>query len=239
MAQESVEQGAMALASVVASTEHPKPVCQDVQIYPAGEVYIITPTKRFRVFSVALRLSSPVFSRMFDPISPFYEGQLLASSTKDSPASVTLKEDDPEALEVILNIAHFNGHLVPTTLEPEKIFAVALLCDKYDMAKALRGYSLLWMVNLTTDDIKGSCAIRWLAASWAFKNEVLFELVTAYLVKYVKYRLKCPSENGQVEGDGVRKDDKVVLLFYDGTELDTDGVSQKVLGTFIELPYNI
>lgn len=247
MAQAPVQRGAGTVASAVASTEQQKPVCQDIQIHPAGWVHIITPTKRFQVFSTALRLSSPVFSRMLDPESPFLEGQLLASSTQDSPVSVTLKEDDPDALEVILNITHFKGHLVPTTLEPKKIFAVASLCDKYDMAEALKGYSMLWTEKLTIEDIKGRSAIRWLAAAWAFKSEVLFKLVTAYLVKNVKYGVKGPSEKGkgpQVEGKGkvgdstAGKHEKAILMFYDGTELDTDGIPQKVLGMSPGLPYN-
>ena len=235
MAQELVNQATVAIPPAAPSAEEPKPVLQDVQIHPAGELYIITSTKRFQVLSAALRLSSPVFSCMLSPTSPFYEGQLLASSTKDSPASVTLKEDDPEALEVILNIAHFNGHSVPMTLESKKLFQVASLCDKYDMAKALRGFSMLWTVKLTVDNIKGRCAIRWLAAAWATKNEVLFEIVTAYLVKYVKYRpsIFLNKPHGEEKGTGA------ILVFHDGANLDTDGIPQKVLGMSNELPHSI
>lgn len=231
MAQAPIQ---VATPSITAAGQ-PKPVCQDVQIHAAGELYIVTPIKRFQVHPTALRLSSSVFSRMLDPTSPFCEGQLLAFSTEDSPASVTLKEDDPEALEVILNIAHFNGHLVPTTLKPKMLFAVASLCDKYDMAKALRGYSRLWTNKVKVQDIQGSCAMRWLAAACEFKNEVLFKFVTAYLVKHVKYKLKGPPD----KGNGAGKDEEVILIFYDGTELDTDRVPPKVLGMFSKVPYNI
>ena len=232
MAQE-LEAAAVALTPA-GHAGQPKPVCEDVQVHTAGGLYIITPAKRFRVHSAALRLASPVFSCMLDPTSPFCEGQRLASNTSDSPASITLKEDDPEALEIILNIAHLNGHLIPTTLEPNLLFAVASLCDKYDMARSLRCYSILWTEKLTVEDIREKLAIKWLAAAWALKNEALFKIVTTYLVKYVKYRPKGPPEKGkeqQVGGGEVGEDEEVILIFHDGTELNTDGVPQKVLGT--------
>ncbi len=90
------------------------------------------------MLSTALRLASPIFNKMLDSSSLFLEGHQLALSSKDFPAIVILKEDDPEALEIILNIAYHRRHLVPKWLEPEKMFAVAVLYDKYNIMAALR-----------------------------------------------------------------------------------------------------
>lgn len=229
--------------------EAPRPADppQDVKIYPSGGVYLYTPTKRFEVFTTALGLSSPVFARMLDPSSPFLEGRQLALGSKDSPTQVALHEDDSEALEIILNIAHHRGENVPKWLEPEKMFAVATLCDKYDMTAALSGYASAWMGKLTQEDLKGKDAIRWLAVGWAFKNDCLVEDVTEYLIKNVKYQVaeegrtnsRCGGESSEnhegesLESQGAKKKnlaDKVVLTFADGAELCTDGIPTKVLG---------
>jgi len=172
---------------------------------------------------------------MLDPSSPFIEGRQLASSSGDSPAQVTLNEDDSEALEIVLNIAHHRGENVPKWLEPERMFAVATLCDKYDMTAALSGYASAWTGKLTLDDVKGKDAIRWLAVAWAFKNDSLVEDVTEYLIKNVKYHVV---EEGDTDGKGERgakeKDlaHSVVLTFADGAELCTDGIPTKVLGRY-------
>ena len=230
---------AVQVPSAAANAPLPPEPPQDVRIYPTGGVYLCTPTKRFEVFTTALGLSSPVFARMLDPSSPFLEGRQLASSSKNFPAQVSLNEDDSEALEIILNIVHHRGENVPKWLEPEKMFAVATLCDKYDMTAALSGYASAWTAKLTLDDVKGKDAIRWLAVAWAFKNDCLVEDVTEYLIKNVKYQVaeegstngedgsESPGKRGAKEGDLV---DKVVLTFVDGTELCTDGIPTKVLG---------
>lgn len=176
---------------------------------------------------------------MLDPSSPFLEGRQLASSSKNLPAQVALNEDDSEALEIILNIAHHRGENVPKWLEPEKMFAVATLCDKYDMTAALSGYASAWTGKITLEDVKGKDAIRWLAVAWAFKNDCLVEDVTEYLIKNVKYHVVeegstiseggsgNPGKRGAKEKDLA---DKAVLTFADGTELCTDGIPAKVLG---------
>lgn len=228
------------MPSAAANTEtapRPPEPPQDVKIHPSGGVYLCTPTKRFEVFTTALGLSSPVFARMLDPSSPFLEGRQLASNSKNSPAQVALNEDDSEALEIILNIAHHRGENVPKWLEPEKMFAVATLCDKYDMTAALSGYASAWTGKLTLEDVKGKDAIRWLAVAWAFKNDCLVEDVTEYLIKNVKYHVVKEGSTNREGGSGPgkrrlkRKDlaDKVVLTFADGTELCTDGIPTKVL----------
>ncbi|KAF8414510.1 hypothetical protein EV426DRAFT_229861 [Tirmania nivea] len=180
------------MPSAIANAEaapRPSGLPQDVKIYPSGGVYLCTPTKRFEVFITALGLSSPVFARMLDPSSPFLEGRQLASSSKDSPAQVALNEDDSEALEIILNIAHHRGENVPKWLEPEKMFAVATFVIN-DMTAALSGYASAWTGKLTLEDVKGKDAIRWLAVAWVFKNDCLVEDVTEYLIKNVNITLK-------------------------------------------------
>lgn len=225
----------------------------DVQIHPRGEIYLCTPTKRFQVFSPALRLASPVFSRMLDPTSPFLEGRQLANSTHTSPAAIPVEDDDPDAMEVILNIAHHNGHRVPKKITAEMIFAIAALCDKYDMGAALSGWAGLWTEGFTVQDVQGRDAIRWLALACAFRDERLMGGATEYLIRNVRYKLVDVYGGRDEEGDGDEgdsgcestaadcrkgrqrqgaKEKKCVLAYADGTELCTDGIPRKVLGTY-------
>lgn len=207
---------------------------QDVQIHSSGSIYLCTTTKRFQVYCPTIRLASPVFHRMLDPTSPFLEGYKikLALSSKQSSCEVNLEEDDPDALEIILNIVHHRGEFVPKWLDPERMFEVATLCDKYDMGSALRGWACLWTDKITMEDVKGKDAIRWLAVAWAFKNDVLVEDVTEYLIKNIKYGITVDASTGESDKMDLSK---LVWASSEGTELLTDGIPSKVLGKYYSL----
>ncbi|KAF3916756.1 hypothetical protein ABW20_dc0107550 [Dactylellina cionopaga] len=90
----------------------------------------------FRVSKSALRLASPVLSKMIDPKSPWTK----KSDSEGDVIKITLHDDDPEALEILFTLMHFKQEGIPKQLDLHQMFQLALVCDKYDcvnVAKAL------------------------------------------------------------------------------------------------------
>ncbi|KAK6362939.1 hypothetical protein TWF730_000390 [Orbilia blumenaviensis] len=81
----------------------------------------------FRVSESTLRLASSVLARMIDPSSPWRK-----ENDEHGNLMVLLNEDDPEALEILLRLMHFQKERLPQRLGLKKIFHLALVCDKYD-----------------------------------------------------------------------------------------------------------
>ena len=65
--------------------------------------------KDFIVSSAAMRLASPVWHAMLDPKGHFMESQSSATN-----GGVDFEDDDGTSLEILLNIAHMNYHLLQT-----------------------------------------------------------------------------------------------------------------------------
>lgn len=113
-------------------------------------------SRRFLVSKVALRLASPVFRAMFT--GKFVEAQ---ANTKET----ILPEDDPEALKVVLLIAHLRFKEVPKTLEFALLVEMAKIVDKYDLVSLLRPWSGQWIAphggKLTQEGFEGWSWVAW------------------------------------------------------------------------------
>jgi len=105
------------------------------------------------VLTKVLKLASPVFASMFRP--GFQEGNSLqsqpqsgsgsrATDTSDLPV-IHLYEDNPFAMEVLLNALHFRCHRITSKLEFPMLSDVAVLSDKYDCSRALKPWAELWL----------------------------------------------------------------------------------------------
>ncbi|KAF4420404.1 hypothetical protein CFRS1_v015485 [Colletotrichum fructicola] len=71
----------------------------------------------FLVCSKALARASPVFEKML--FGPFAESRSSPESSKQEPAWVVhLPEDDPDHMEAVLNILHFNFKEIPRRFTP-------------------------------------------------------------------------------------------------------------------------
>ncbi|KAK6536165.1 hypothetical protein TWF281_000411 [Arthrobotrys megalospora] len=81
----------------------------------------------FRVSESTLRLASPVLARMVDPSSPWKK-----ENDEQGNLTILLHDDDPEALEILFRLMHFQKERVPKRLGLKMIFHLALVCDKYD-----------------------------------------------------------------------------------------------------------
>ena len=129
---------------------HPdsKPVAASgtVEIFdPRGDVTIIAGPEQvtFRVCSRALARSSPAWAAML--FGPFSEGQ---GQQRTADWRVELPDDDPEALRIVLNVAHCRTDRVPEVLLQEAMFKLTVLCDKYDLVALLKPYWKDWVGKL-------------------------------------------------------------------------------------------
>lgn len=150
-------------------------------IDPNGDITLVLGTQKALVNSTCLRLASPVFKAMLSP--KYAEGSRLE---KTGATEIAL-EDDPPAMLVILNTLHLRNRVVPATMEPTELHAVAMLADKYDMVTAILPWARLWLSpwkSYSIDDIqyqqKGY--EKMLAVSWIFEEEQIFRKATHKLV---------------------------------------------------------
>lgn len=128
----------------------PQPVSEEmVKIDSDGDVLFIVssdkPTARLLVSSKVLSLASPVFAAMFSP--RFKEGSSL---NPGCPSEVPLPEDDPEAMTLLCNCLHFRTDHIPRNVDFSLLKALAILCDKYNVARAISAWNILWLQKWET-----------------------------------------------------------------------------------------
>lgn len=96
---------------------------------PSGDVRLTTNTQDFVVSSKVMCLASPVWRAMFDPRGPWVK---QSSSSSSGESIFNLPEDDPDALLILLRIAHLHFSDLPDALVVyEHLLQLAVLCDKY------------------------------------------------------------------------------------------------------------
>lgn len=117
---------------------------------PTGDIVLKLGSKDeatlIRVHSKVLSLASPVFAAMLSP--RFAEGKALEKNkrTVDSPTTIDLPDDDPEAMSLICRILHFKEEAARRICYPVLIIRnLADICEKYDMSRALGPWSNIWM----------------------------------------------------------------------------------------------
>ena len=104
---------------------------------PAGEVFLQCPDVEFQVSSKILALASPVFESMLQN-TEFKEARMLRQNGR---VEVLLPEDDSDVMRVLLDEIHFIRAHYHETLGVDLQLKLAILCDKDDCVRALRGHS--------------------------------------------------------------------------------------------------
>ena len=124
-------------------TDPQRPVMEDrssIVLDPSGDLQLSTDTQDFVVSSRAMCLASPVWRAMFDPHGHW---------AKQSSGVVDLPEDDPDALLILLRIAHLQFSRLPEELAGyEHLLQLAVLCNKYGGAWKPDGF-LGWVLIST------------------------------------------------------------------------------------------
>jgi len=128
----------------------PQPQAELISLDSDGDLILVvrdpskSTTRHFLTSSSKLAQASRVFCTMLGP--NFSEGQRLRSEpNKDEPATVTLDEDDVDAMDFILSVIHTDtSRIMTVTLTARDIVAIALQVDKYDCAHALLPWINAW-----------------------------------------------------------------------------------------------
>ncbi|KAK2063088.1 hypothetical protein LY76DRAFT_504388 [Colletotrichum caudatum] len=124
---------------------------EEVRVDPDGDLVLRAgrqtglPERSFRVCANALRRSSRVWKKML--FGPFRESRPASGAWL-----VHLPDDDPDALEIVLNIIHANFPLVPAAPGLAELYEVLQMANKYDMVPALKPWAGAWL------DVAEGCA---------------------------------------------------------------------------------
>ncbi|KAJ6192209.1 hypothetical protein J3E72DRAFT_204462, partial [Bipolaris maydis] len=123
---------------------------QETIMDPVGQIILrlsglCSEAKRdLRVSTNVLRLASPVFTKMLS--TSFREGQRLIS--EELPV-IELGDDEPDVMELILRVLHFQGNSTDHEMTSERLAQVALHCDKYDLTRSLGPWVITWFRNVS------------------------------------------------------------------------------------------
>ncbi|KAK1982108.1 hypothetical protein LZ30DRAFT_749570 [Colletotrichum cereale] len=177
---------------------------EEVQVDPDGDLVLRAgqqtglPERSFRVCANALRRSSQVWKKML--FGPFKESKPAFGTWL-----VHLPDDDPDALEIVLNIIHANFPLVPATPSLAELYEIFQMANKYDMVPALKPWANAWL------DVAESYAAATDGESMAALTYVAWELGQVELHRKMMKELLLYSSIGgdgrMVTADGVVLDD--------------------------------
>lgn len=124
-----------------------------------------------RVSSKVLSLASPVLAAMLNP--KFAEGQALLNATSPDTPSISLPDDDSEAVVWLCKALHFTKDL-KVDINFSLLRKLAILCDKYDLVDALNPWSHAWLQEWpgSTHGVDSHAEMLWI--SYALGNEEYF-----------------------------------------------------------------
>lgn len=112
----------------IGNPKYQHPIMEDnsstIFLDPSGDMRLITSTQEFVVSSKVMCLASRVWRAMCDPQGPW--------AKQSSEGIFNLPEDDPDALLILLRIAHLQFSDLPDAIVVyEHLLQLAVLCDKY------------------------------------------------------------------------------------------------------------
>ena len=139
----------------------------------------ITPDNKLgiQVSSHVLGLVSTVFKAMF---SSRYHEEAMLNATAAQPVSISLPEDDPEAVKLACRMFHYQ--LDDTFEQPslKVLDKLAMFCDKYDCARSVRPTIRLW--GQPYYSLGGVGFHNLLVVSYMFDDPIFFGRITQELV---------------------------------------------------------
>jgi hypothetical protein len=131
------------------------------------------PTHRFRVSRHTMCMASPVWRAMLT-------GQFIEATKNEIP----FVDDDPEALLLVLRVAHLKVHEVSRSLTLPQLINVATICDKYDTVSICQPFVGEWVQSWLLDSLTqiGQTINRhlsagcegWLWVAWVFGYQKQF-----------------------------------------------------------------
>ncbi|KAF8248386.1 hypothetical protein K440DRAFT_680133 [Wilcoxina mikolae CBS 423.85] len=206
------------------SEAEPRVVHLDICPYGDMEIFLATSAidVTYRVSSHQLCSSSTFFRAMLGPQSSFSEAnglrrhQSSSSTAPDSNANGSLfritaeEEHDPTALATVLYVLHGRAQHIPESITFEKLLEIAIICDYYDCAAAMRPWDGIWMGPLKS--LASSPGYEsWLFISWVYGDQEVFGQMTKQFSR----------DGVMVDGEfGVMVGGKVERIYAEGNNLD-------------------
>ena len=140
-----------------------------------------TGAHRITVSSKILCLASGVFKAMMKP--RFREGLSLRSAENPTaePVVIVLPDDNPLATLTLCQLLHFQTDMVESYPDATKLLALAIFCDKYNCAGAIRYATETWLTMLV-DSADVSSLKQLLIATNLLDSAVMFGRVTYRLL---------------------------------------------------------
>ncbi|MCJ1354863.1 MAG: hypothetical protein MMC33_004853 [Icmadophila ericetorum] len=138
---------------------------------------------RVRVSSKHLSLSSSAFKALFS--RKFREGTALHN---EGSIELSLPDDHPATLLILLNIVHGKFKKVPKALDLDMLTQMAILVDKYDLSEAVSLVSDIWIsdINETIPTHMSEALVQWICISWIFKRRFEFKKATRVAQNYAE-----------------------------------------------------
>jgi hypothetical protein len=193
-------------------TSPPAQTEAEYQLDPLGDVILIVtsptePERHLRASCKTLCLASSVSKAMIVPDSSF---------SKKRFSRINLVDDNFDALLLVLRAVHLQNRLISFNISAEKLFHVAVVCDKYDLTDSIKPWIEIWIRNFK-DVAQTSRYERWLRISWVFQRAAIFENVTRRLILETEF-------------------DSTGNLMTEGGENFAEGIPDTVIGIVV-LPF--
>jgi hypothetical protein len=168
--------------SMSAKTSDLKGYCE---IASCGDIILIVPagaeTMKLKVSSHVLCTASPVFCAMLGPNSQFKEACELRKHSVEDPYELSLTEDYPRALMVVLLALHCRSGMVPGDFTFKNLVQLAIVCDKYDCREGLLPWvdtwTAAWKPYMFTSGYE-----EWLFVAWVFGIDMEFEELSRKII---------------------------------------------------------
>jgi hypothetical protein len=115
-------------------------------------------------------------------LSPVFKAMLNGKFREAAPTTteISLPDDDPEAMRVMLLIAHLKFKDLPETLLLHELFEVAVVCDKYDMADVFKPFFDKYSKQ-SLDKAQKVGSEEWVHIAWTFNLEHVLRKVIGTL----------------------------------------------------------
>lgn len=132
---------------------------------------------------------------------PSWERMLNGPYAESTKSEIALPDDDPQALRILLLIAHLTFHKLPPKLTLEELTTLAFTCDKYDTVALVRPFLPVWTEPWLKDGSyinRGNEEWVWISYVFGYKDE--FCACAKQLVKEIAI-----DENGKLSSTFARK----------------------------------
>jgi hypothetical protein len=130
-----------------------------------------------------MTLASPVFKAIL------HKDALRSCVDRSSigKAELSLPDDDPACLTILLDIIHGRTSKVPRRVSEDDLLKLAILVDKYEMHKVVGIFSDSWVESWKLVNgpapLKGIVIFRHMSIFWVFGKDAEFKKTTEYAMQ--------------------------------------------------------